>query len=210
VIGRLLSAIAFAALAYALPLVGSGSLGRDCRPWLAMTSALILVFAQPTMSRGEARATQHADRGSAPLIMALSLGSQVAASLELRAGTAFNSVAVACGVVLVVLGTVIRVAAIRTLGKAFTATVHVGVDHRLVQQGLYRRVRHPSYLGALLALIGVPVLFSAWWATAMTVAAMSFAYRRRIQLEEHALIERHGDAYRGYRDRTAMLVPGLW
>ena len=54
-IGRLLSAVLFAALAYALPLVGSGSLGHDFRPWLAMTSALLLVFAQPTLSREEAR-----------------------------------------------------------------------------------------------------------------------------------------------------------
>ena len=108
------------------------------------------------------------------------------------------------------LGSVVRVAAIRTLGKAFTATVHVDADHRLVQQGLYRWLRHPSYLGALLALIGVPVLFSAWWATALTVVVMSFAYTRRIQLEERALFERHGAAYQDYRARTNMLIPGLW
>jgi protein-S-isoprenylcysteine O-methyltransferase Ste14 len=210
VIGRLLSGVLFAALGYALPLVGSGSLGHDFRPWLAMTSALLLVFAQPTLSREEARAARATDRGSAPLIMALSLGSQVAASLELRAGTACSGAAVACGLALVLLGSVVRVAAIRALGKAFTATVHVGADHRLVQEGLYRRLRHPSYVGALLALIGVPILFSAWWAAAFTLVVMSFAYTRRIRLEERALLERHGAAYQDYRARTAMLIPGLW
>jgi protein-S-isoprenylcysteine O-methyltransferase Ste14 len=209
-IGRLLSAVVFAALAYALPLVGSRSLAHDVRPWLAMVSALLLVFAQPTLSKGEARATRAADRGSAPLIMALSLISQVAATLELRAGTAFNAAAVASGLALVLLGSVVRVAAIATLGKAFTATVKVDADHRLVQQGLYRRLRHPSYLGALLALVGVPVLFSAWWAAAFTAAVMSSVYMRRIRLEEHALLERHGAAYQDYRARTALLIPGLW
>jgi protein-S-isoprenylcysteine O-methyltransferase Ste14 len=209
-IGRLLSAVMFAALGYALPLLGSGSLAHDFRPWIAMTSAFLLVFAQPTLSKEEARASRAADRGSAPLIMALSLGSQVAASLELRAGTTVSAANVGCGVALVLLGSVVRVAAIRTLGKAFTATVHVDADHRLVQQGLYRRVRHPSYLGALLALIGVPILFSAGWATALTFVVMSFAYRRRIRLEERALLERHGAAYEDYRARTAMLIPGLW
>jgi protein-S-isoprenylcysteine O-methyltransferase Ste14 len=209
-IARLLSAIMFAALAYVLPLVGSAALGHDFRPWLAMASALLLVFAQPTLSREEARASRATDRGSAPLIMALSLGSQIAASLELRAGTTVSAAAVACGLALVLLGSGVRVAAIRTLGKAFTATVQVGADHRLVQQGLYRRVRHPSYLGALLALIGVPVLFSAWWAAALTVVIMSFAYARRIRLEERALVERHGAAYQDYRARTAVLIPGVW
>jgi protein-S-isoprenylcysteine O-methyltransferase Ste14 len=209
-IARLLSAVLFAALGYALPLVGSGSLAHDVRPWLAMTSALLLVFAQPTLSREEARATRATDRGSAPLIMALSLASQVLASLELRAGTVASAPAVVSGLALVLLGSLIRVAAIHTLGKAFTATVQVDADHRLVQQGLYRHLRHPSYLGALLALIGVPVLFSAWWATAFTAVAMSFAYLRRIRLEERALLERHGTAYRDYRARTALVIPGLW
>lgn len=209
-IGRLLSAVSFAGLGYALPLLGSAALAHDFRPWLAMTSACLLVFAQPTLSKEEARATRARDRGSAPLIMALSLVSQIAASLELRAGTAVSAGAVCGGVALVLLGSAIRVAAIRTLGKAFTASVRVDADHRLVQHGLYRRLRHPSYLGALLALLGVPVLFSAWWATAFTLLAMSFAYTLRIRLEEHALLERHGAAYHEYRARTAMLIPGLW
>jgi protein-S-isoprenylcysteine O-methyltransferase Ste14 len=210
VIGRFLSAVAFAGLAYALPLIGSGVLEHDFRPWLAMTSALLLVFAQPTLSRKEARATRAHDRGSAPLILVLSLGSQIAASLELRAGTALGAATVGGGVALVLLGSAIRVAAIRTLGRAFTASVSVEADHRLVQRGLYRRLRHPSYLGALLALLGVPVLFSAWWAAALTLLAMSFAYTRRIRLEERALLERHGAAYSDYRARTAMLIPGVW
>jgi protein-S-isoprenylcysteine O-methyltransferase Ste14 len=209
-IGRLLSAVLFAALAYALPLVGSGSLPHDFRPWLAMASALLLVFAQPTLSTAEARKTRANDRGSAVLIMAFSIGSQIAASLELRAGTVVSAPAVAAGLALVLLGSAIRVAAIGTLGKAFTATVQVDADHQLVQHGLYRWLRHPSYLGALLALIGVPVLFSAWWSTALAVVAMPFAYRRRIRLEERALLERHGTAYQEYCARTAKLIPSLW
>lgn len=212
-IARFLSAVAFAGLAYALPLVGTSILAHDVRPWLAMTSALCLVFAQPTLSKEEARATRVHDRGSAPLIMACSLASQIAATLELRAATgvsAASAAAVGCGVALVLLGSGIRVAAIDTLGKAFTASVRVDAEHRLVERGIYRRIRHPSYLGALLALVGVPVVFSAWWAAGFTVVIMSAAYARRIRLEEGALVERHGDVYREYRGRTSGLVPGVW
>ena len=69
---------------------------------------------------------------------------------------------------------------------------------------LYRRVRHPIYLGILLAV----------WATpAMTVGhllfagAITFYILIGIQLEEHDLIQQFGDQYRRYRQHAAMLIP---
>jgi len=69
---------------------------------------------------------------------------------------------------------------------------------------LYRHVRHPIYLGVLLAV----------WATpAMTVGHLLFAVVITgyiligIQLEEHDLIQQFGDQYRRYRQHAAMLIP---
>ena len=69
---------------------------------------------------------------------------------------------------------------------------------------LYRHVRHPIYLGVLLAV----------WATpAMTVGHLLFSavitgyILIGIQLEEHDLIQQFGDQYRRYRQHAAMLVP---
>ena len=69
---------------------------------------------------------------------------------------------------------------------------------------LYRHVRHPIYLGVLLAV----------WATpAMSVGHLLFAVMITgyiligIQLEEHDLIQQFGDQYRRYRQHAAMLVP---
>jgi protein-S-isoprenylcysteine O-methyltransferase Ste14 len=68
----------------------------------------------------------------------------------------------------------------------------------------YRRVRHPIYLGVLLAV----------WATpAMSVGHLLFAVVLTgyiligIQLEEHDLIQQFGDQYRRYRQHAAMLIP---
>ena len=51
-----------------------------------------------------------------------------------------------------VIGLVARIHAIHTLGKFFTWHVHIAGDQQLIQDGLYRWLRHPSYFGAFLFL----------------------------------------------------------
>jgi protein-S-isoprenylcysteine O-methyltransferase Ste14 len=72
--------------------------------------------------------------------------------------------------------------------------------------GPYRLVRHPLYVGWLLA----------FWATpTMTVAHLVFALLTTgyilvaIQLEEADLVRSHGDTYRRYRESVGMLLPRL-
>lgn len=47
-----------------------------------------------------------------------------------------------------------RLWSIHTLGRFFRGVVHVRADHKVIQRGPYRLLRHASYAGALMAVIG--------------------------------------------------------
>src|SRR5207253_673380 len=69
---------------------------------------------------------------------------------------------------------------------------------------LYRYVRHPIYLGILLAVWATPAMTAGHLLFSVVITGYILI---GIQLEEHDLIQQFGDQYRRYRQHAAMLVP---
>jgi protein-S-isoprenylcysteine O-methyltransferase len=88
--------------------------------------------------------------------------------------------------------------------------VAVESGHELIEAGPYRYIRHPSYTGALLSLLGFGLALGNWAGLAAAVGCLGIAYAYRIPVEEAALASALGENYVRYRKRTWRLVPFLF
>lgn len=90
-------------------------------------------------------------------------------------------------------------------------TLRVAETHRterIATEGVYSIVRHPQYLGGLLAHVGISFLLSAWHSLFFTplMIVLVFLISRK---EEEELIREFGKEYEDYKEKVPMLVPRL-
>lgn len=104
-------------------------------------------------------------------------------------------------------GTLFRFYSMRTLGRFFTYDVAVSTAQHVVENGPYRWIRHPSYLGSLVAYVGFGMTLTNWLAIFLPALCLGIAYAYRIAVEERALRDGLGSAYREYMLRTWRLIP---
>ncbi len=160
-----------------------------CAGWVACE--LVLLFAK----RSRAADVTRRDQGSVWVLwlvftVCAFLGGMLSSVRETRFPPAARPYAIWVGIALIILGFVIRVAAILTLRRYFTVDVAIAKDHKVIDTGLYRTVRHPSYFGSFLSFLGLGLAFLNWLSL--------------------ALINALGDEYRAYAARTKRFIPGVF
>lgn len=113
------------------------------------------------------------------------------------------------GVGLFAAGGVLRIWPVFVLGRRFSGLVAIQPGHTLVTTGIYRVIRHPSYLGLLVNSVGWALTFRSAVGVLLT-ALMVLPLLARIRAEETLLRTQFGAEYDAYRARTSRLIPGWY
>lgn len=113
------------------------------------------------------------------------------------------------GLILFAVGVILRQIGKRALGKYYSYGLRTLKDQQLIQSGIYRYVRHPIYLAALIYTPAIPlILLSVYGFLVMLAIFPLFIYR--ISIEEKMLVEKFGSKYIQYKKRTKKLIPYVY
>jgi protein-S-isoprenylcysteine O-methyltransferase Ste14 len=113
------------------------------------------------------------------------------------------------GVALFAAGGVLRIWPTFVLGRRFSGLVAIQPGHVLTTTGVYRIVRHPSYLGLPVYTLGWALAFRSGVGV-LLVVCMIPPLVSRMRAEERLLLAHFGGEYADYRARSWRLIPWLY
>ena len=120
-----------------------------------------------------------------------------------------NSWHVPAGLAVMAAATLFHIWARVHLGRNWSHEVRIKIDHQLVRTGPYRFIRHPVYT-AILGLAFGTALVSARVISLLGALVFTFAYVRKLRIEEGALRTTFGGEWEDYRRHSWALVPGVF
>lgn len=215
-LGLTLAVVAGIAAVLGLAALGWGGLGQflanPARVGLALVS--LLLTAAALFSEGNLSTGVREDRGNRWVLAAFAALGLLLSYLPARTDrldlwTLDGDALRWAGLAVFTAGGVLRLWPVFVLGRRFSGYVAIQPGHRLVTDGLYRRIRHPSYLGLLVASVGWSLTFRSAVGLVLT-AALLVPLVARIRAEERLLAATFGPAWQAYAARTSRLLPGVW
>lgn len=165
-----------------------------------------------TRRRGAASSLEASrdDRGTTRLIVAAYATAAIVAPLvRMRRRPQLPHAAGPIGVGVEVAGLGLRAWSMRTLGRSYSRTLRVERTQHVVDEGPYRFVRHPGYLGSLMIWTGFALTSRSVPVVELVGGLLGYAYHRRVGAEE-ALLRRDLPGYIEYSRRTKRLIPFVW
>lgn len=96
-----------------------------------------------------------------------------------------------------------------TLGRNFVGGATLHQEHQLITAGPYRWTRHPMYTAFFLLMVGYFLLSANWFVGLMWLGLVIWVVAWRLDKEEGLLLEKFGDDYRAYMQRTGRFLPRL-
>lgn len=113
------------------------------------------------------------------------------------------------GVTLTLLGALLRIISVYTLGSYFTGHIQVQSDQEICEKGVYGLVRHPSYIALFFLNIGFSVATRAWLAFVVVTITTLIANHIRVSVEEKVMNKYFEKNYKIYCLRVPRWVPSF-
>ncbi len=168
--------------------------------WIFLESSFITV-----QDSGQGKAEQ--DKGTFEFYF-LSKWATVWTAIILVDTTMFSYPLIAVWFGMFVVGVAFRLYSIKVLGNFYSHHVRIKDEHKIVDTGPYRVLRHPSYSGMYIAHIGFVLFFFNWISLGLLVVLFLPAIITRILVEEKALMQ--VPAYKKFAATRKRLVPFIW
>jgi protein-S-isoprenylcysteine O-methyltransferase Ste14 len=111
------------------------------------------------------------------------------------------------GLLLILLGSLLRRYCWRTLGEYFTGDVKARADQPVITSGPYGWVRHPSYTAGIIMFMGIGLALGNWLSFALLTVATIATYSYRVAVEERVLLETIGEPYGSYMKQRKRFIP---
>ncbi|MFB6456105.1 methyltransferase family protein [Chitinophaga sp. Hz27] len=161
--------------------------------------------------RGSSTDKQNQDRGSLTaiwLVIAASMTAGISLSYQHSPLIAQDQTTMHIGgLIIILIGIVLRYAAVASLGKYFTVMVTIREGHQVKKDGMYKLIRHPSYAASLLSFIGFGISTNNWLSLLVVVIPVFLVFLYRIKIEEKALLKQFGQEYADYMHHTKRFIP---
>jgi len=184
------------------------------RALIALTAVTIALMLVAPFSSGNLSSGEKEDRGNRWVLTAFSIIALASAFVppwtdRLNVLTIDGERTRWAGVVLYLLGGVMRLWPVFVLGNRFSGLVAIQPGHTLETRGIYGLVRNPSYLGMLINMLAWGLAFRAWTGVLLALTLL-IPLVARIRAEERLLRSHFGAEYDAYVARTWRLVPGIF
>jgi protein-S-isoprenylcysteine O-methyltransferase Ste14 len=98
----------------------------------------------------------------------------------------------------------------KALGRNWSVSLQVRESHKLISDGIYRRVRHPMYTAFWLWAVAQALLLPNWCAGCAGLVGFGILFFGRVKKEEELMLESFGDDYREYMSRTSRVIPWIY
>lgn len=100
-------------------------------------------------------------------------------------------------------------AAILLYWRAYMDRLQLSRVNQLLDQGIFRHLRHPSHTALMLWAIALTLLLQNWLAGLAAILTFAVVYCTEVPEDEDSQLQQYGHLYLDYMDRTGGIVPHL-